>query len=154
MNIQYSVKRTIGRPGHTMYILTCLALLQNINFDYVTKMTYNKDKDIVFVTRPDGLWGEQEYVYEMHHLEQTVPAAVTAWKDLTMQRNDGILNIYCMSTRDYLKFYGEDKYWNMDVKEDFMNQTTTMWRGIGDKYNGQIFKISHRANEETALMVS
>jgi hypothetical protein len=69
MNIQYSVKRTIGRPGHSMYILTCLALLQNINFDYVTKMTYNKDKDIVFVTRPDGLWGEQEYVYEMHHLE-------------------------------------------------------------------------------------
>lgn len=69
-----------------------------------------------------------------------------------MQRNDGILNIYCMSTRDYLKFYGEDKYWNMDVKEDFVNQTTNMWKGIGDKYDGQIFKISHRANEETALM--
>lgn len=41
-----------------------------------------------------------------------------------------------MSTRDYLKLYGEDKYWNMDLKDDFMKQTGNLWRGIGDKHNG------------------
>jgi hypothetical protein len=40
-----------------------------MNFDYVSKMVYNKEKDIVFVYRPDGFWNEHEYVYEMHHLE-------------------------------------------------------------------------------------
>lgn len=50
-----------------------------------------------------------------------VPSAVTAYKDLTMQRADGILNIYCMNTKDYLKFYGEDKYWNVENKEDFLS---------------------------------
>ena len=51
-----------------------------------------------------------------------VPSPVTAVKDLTMNRNDGILTVYDMSSnKDYLKFYGEDKYWNMDVKEDFLN---------------------------------
>lgn len=50
-----------------------------MSLDYVTKMTYNKDKDIVFVTKPDGLTGNKEYVYEMHHLEQMVPAPVTSF---------------------------------------------------------------------------
>lgn len=40
-----------------------------MDLDYVTKMRYNKDKDLVFVNKPDNLWGETEHVYEMHHLE-------------------------------------------------------------------------------------
>lgn len=88
--------------------------MQNINLDYVTRMVYNKEKDLVFVYRPDGFWNETEHVYEMHHLEQMVPSAVTAYKNLTMQRDDGILSVYCMSTREYLRFYGDDKYWNVE----------------------------------------
>jgi hypothetical protein len=122
-----------------------------MNFDYVSKMVYNRDKDLVFVYRPDGFWNEHEYVYEVHHLEQMLPSPVTAVKDLTMQRNDGILTVYDMSTREYLKFYGEDKYWNQEHKEDFLNQTRSMWRGNADKYDGRIFHIAHRANEEITL---
>ncbi len=59
-----------------------------------------------------------------------------------------------MSTRDYLKFYGEDKYWNVDLKKDFMSQTGNMWRGLTDKYNGHIFKTGSSNNEEQALMVN
>lgn len=114
-------------------------------------MAYNKDKDIVFVYRPDGFWNEHEYVYEMHHLEQMVPAPVTSYKDLTMQREDGILNIYCMSTRDYLKFYNDSKYWNLDLKEDFLSQTRSLWHRKTDKYDGQLFNIAHRADTETTL---
>jgi hypothetical protein len=43
---------------------------------------YNKDKDLVFVYRPDGFWNEHEYVYEVHHLEQMVPAPVTSYKNM------------------------------------------------------------------------
>jgi hypothetical protein len=49
-----------------------------------------------------------------------VPSAVTSYKDLSMNRNDGILTVYDMSTRDYLKFYNEDKYWNVELKEEFV----------------------------------
>lgn len=70
-----------------------------------------------------------------------------------MQRDDGILTVYDMSTREYLKFYGEDKYWNVELKEDFLNQTRSLWRGNADKYNGHIFNIAHRASEEIALTV-
>jgi hypothetical protein len=90
-------------------------------------------------------------VYEVHHLEQTVPSPVTAVKGLTMNRNDGILNIYDMYRRHYLKFYGEDKYWNMDIKEDFLGQTRSLWAGNGDKYDGRIFNLAHLTNEEITL---
>lgn len=114
-------------------------------------MVYNRDKDLVFVYRPDGFWGETEHVYEVHHLEQMVPAPITAVKDLTMNRKDGILTVYDMSNRQYLKFYGEDKYWNQELKEDFLSQTRSMWKNLGDKYDGRIFNLNHRANEEVTL---
>ena len=58
MNFLYSGKRAIARPVHTMYMCQVLILLQYMNFDYVSKMVYNKDKDLVFVYKPTGLWNE------------------------------------------------------------------------------------------------
>lgn len=78
MNIHYGAKRSLVRPIHTAYMLHVLILLQHANLDYVSRMVYNKDKDLVFVYKPNGLWNEQEYVYEMHHLEQMVPYPVTS----------------------------------------------------------------------------
>lgn len=43
---------------HAAYMLQVLVLLQHMNFDYVTKMVYNKDKDLVFVYKPTGFWNE------------------------------------------------------------------------------------------------
>lgn len=152
MNVLYSGKRGIARPVHTMYMCQVLIFLQYMNFDYVSKMVYNKDKDLVFVYKPTGFWNEQEYVYEMHHLEQMVPYAVTSIKNLSMQRDDGILTVYDMNTRDNLKFYAEDKYWNLDVKEDFMANTRTLWKGNFDnKYQGSIFSVTSKASEEETL---
>jgi hypothetical protein len=35
------------------------------------------------------------------------PSAVTAYQHLSIQREDGILTLYDMSTRKYLKLYNE-----------------------------------------------
>lgn len=83
-----------------------------------------------------------------------VPSPVTAIKNMTLQRDDGILNVYDMSQREYLKFYNEDKYWNSDLKEDFLNQTRSMWKNNHtSKYDGSIFNVTHRATEDIALTV-
>ena len=52
-----------------MFMASLMGLIYSLDLDYVTKMRYNKDKDLVFVKKPDMLWGETERVYEMHHLE-------------------------------------------------------------------------------------
>ena len=154
MNIHYGVKRSIVRPVHTAYMLNVLYLLHYMNFDYVSRMVYNKDKDLVFVYKPNGLWNEQEYVYEMHHLEQMVPYPVTSIQNMSMQRDDGIVTVYDMNNRDNLKFYNEDKYWNMELKEEFMANTRGLWKGNFDnKYAGSIFTSQDNiASKEDALI--
>lgn len=70
-----------------------------------------------------------------------------------MQRDDGIITVYDMNTKDNLKFYAEDKYWNLDLKDEFMAETRNLWRGnFSSKYDGSIFKLAREATEEEALM--
>lgn len=46
-----------------------------------------------------------------------------------------------MAEKEYLKFYKEDKYWNLELKEDFLSETRGLWEGNhGDKYTGRIFQ--------------
>jgi hypothetical protein len=140
MNMQYGAKRAFGRPAHTAYCASILILLQHMNFDYVSKMIYSRDKDLLFVYKPDGLWNETEHVHEMHHLEQMVPYSVYAIQNYSMQKDDGIMTVYDMSTKKNLKLYGEDKYWNLDLKDEFVGQTKNLWLGnFSDKKNGSIF---------------
>ena len=149
MNVHYGAKRAIVRPVHTAYMINVLVLMQYMNFDYVSRMVYNKDKDLVFVYKPNGLWNEREYVYEMHHLEQMVPYPVTAIPNMSMQRDDGIVTVYDMNTRENLKFYNEDKYWNMELKDEFMANTRGMWKNCFDnKYAGHIFHQGYTPAEK------
>ena len=61
-----------------------------------------------------------------------------------------------MHKRDNLKFYGEDKYWNLDLKDEFMANTRGLWKGnFDDKRRGSLFTLDGaRATEEEALTVS
>lgn len=123
-----------------MYVMTLAGLIYTMDMDYVTKMTYNKDKDLVFVKKPDMIWGETEHVYEMHHLEQMVPAPVTAIKNMSANDPNGILTVHDMAEKELLKFYKDTKYWNMDLREEFLSETRTLWEDThSDKRNGRIF---------------
>lgn len=147
MNFVYGGKRTIVRASHTMYMATFFTLLYNMNLDYVSKMRYNKDKDIVFVTRPSGYWTEQEHVYEVHHLEQMVPSPVTAIPDLASNHKNGILTVQCMATNENLKFYKDDKYWNADLRKEFNHETTGLWKDtFACKVNCSLFS-AHSFNK-------
>ena len=52
----------------------------------------------------------------------------------------GIMTVQDMAEKDYLKFYKEDKYWNMELKEEFLSETRGFWEGNhSNKYRGRIF---------------
>jgi hypothetical protein len=97
MNMQHAMKRLMVKPVHTAHLAVCGYIIYYVNFDYVTKMTYNKDKDLVFVYKPDAWWNEKEYVHEVHHLEHVVPASVTTWKEMSAMKDDGIITISDLS---------------------------------------------------------
>jgi len=141
MTMQYGVKRSIVRPSHTMYVATLMAFLYGMDFDYVTKMRYNKDKDLVFVTKPDKFWGEKEHIYEVHHLEQMVPSPVTSMQHMSAMNEKGIMTVHCMAQNENLKFYKEEKYWNSDLRNEFFKETSGLWETThADKYTGRIFQ--------------
>lgn len=59
---------------------------------------------------------------------------------MSMQKDDGVVSVRCLSTKEQAKFYNDDKYWNMDLKDDFMANTRTLWKGnFSKKRNGSIF---------------
>ena len=155
MNIQYGAKRSIVRPSHTMYVATLMTMVWGMDLDYVTKMRYNKDKDLVFVTKPDRFWGESEHVYEMHHLEQMVPAPVTAIKDMASNDENGIMTVHCMAQNDNMKFYKDRKYWNDDLRPEFENETRGLWDTThASKYTGRIFQDRGTATPDFALTMA
>lgn len=152
MNAQYGAKRTIVRASHTMYVASLAIFLYNLDMSYVTKMRYNKDKDLVFVQRPTRLWGEEEHVYEVHHLEQMVPMPVTAIPNMSSLDKNGIYTVKCMAKNENLKLYKDDKYWNTDLREEFYRETNGLWRnGLHNKHNGTIFSTGGPAEKDWAL---
>jgi hypothetical protein len=66
-----------------------------------------------------------------------------------MSANDpnGILTVQDMAEKEYLKFYKDTKYWNMDLREEFMNETRGLWETThADKRMGRLFQSSGATN--------
>ena len=142
MNSQHFMKRLAGKPFHTFYVATVAYMLHELNFEYATKIVYNKDKDLLYVYKPWGLFGEAEYIHEAAHLEVAVPSAVTSWKTLSMNSDDGIIRVTDLAKQDEIKVYANDKYWNVDLKKEFMEETGHLWRNITHKNSGMLFQVS------------
>lgn len=60
-----------------------------------------------------------------------------------------------MAEKEYMKFYKDTKYWNMDLREEFLSETRTLWETThSDKRMGRIFQStggSHSADFELTM---
>lgn len=64
------------------------------------------------------------------------------------------MTVYDMAQRENLKLYSEDKYWNLDLKDEFMASTRGLWQGnFKSRYDGSIFRIPNEAEDDEALMM-
>lgn len=95
--------------------------------EYIVKMQYSKDKELLFVTRVSYFGGLEEEVHEMHHVEMLPPCLRTSVASMSLQDDDGLLEIENMNGKDKMVVYKEDKYWNPDLKKDFMKSITKLW---------------------------
>jgi len=84
-----------------------------------------------------------------------VPAPVTAIKNLTQLDPNGVLTVHDMSEKENLKFYNDPKYWNADLREEFLNETRGLWENTrADKYNGRIFNTRGANSKEYQLAMA
>lgn len=84
-------------------------MYNNIMKDYVVKMQYSKDKELVFVTRVSLYGSTEEEVYETAHLECLPPSVKSGVQHLSFQEADGIWDVTCMNTQKILALYNENK---------------------------------------------
>lgn len=77
--------------------------------DYVVKMQYSKDKELIFVTRISPYGSSEEEVFETAHLECLPPSVKAGIQHLSFQDKDGIWDITCMNTQKVLALYNEDR---------------------------------------------
>lgn len=76
-----------------------------------------------------------------------VPSPVTAMKNMSANDPNGILTVQDMAEKEYLKFYKDTKYWNMDLRDEFMNETRGLWETThSDKRMGRIFQSTGSTN--------
>ncbi len=73
-----------------------------------------------------------------------MPFPSTSWKDLSQMHENGIIKVRCMSTKKQFRLYGDDKYWNLDERKNFLRSTRNLWRNLVDGRTGQHF-ASHGA---------
>ena len=108
----------------------------------------------MFIYKQDNIFTDYEYVYEVHHLEQMLPSPVGAAADLSSLDEKGILTLNCTDTREVMRFYNDKKYWNLDLREDFLAQTRNFWRdGSSSKDFSRVLDIGREPdNKEDALM--
>lgn len=95
--------------------------------DYVVKMQYSKDKELLFVTRLSPYCSLEEEVYEVHHLEALPPSVKVGTADLSSQDEDGLWDVTCLASHRNLVLYNEDKYWNPSLKKDFFDKVMNLW---------------------------
>lgn len=61
--------------------------------------------------------------------------AVTAMKNMSSLEHNGILTVHDMANKDQLRFYNDDKYWNSELREEFLMETRGLWIDThSDKY--------------------
>ncbi|CAD8172257.1 unnamed protein product [Paramecium octaurelia] len=106
--------------------------MNDIGRNYVTKVQYSKDKELVFVTRMGSFGVVREDVFETHHLE--VLPYYTKSGVQNMRQNDlGMYEVSCLNKQELMYLYKEDAFWNPNLKTQFLSNHSQL---ISKQYFG------------------
>lgn len=94
--------------------------------DFVVKMQYNKDQDLVFVTKSRGTFWQRrsEEVYETAHLQVLPP---TTQCDLGDLATDRIVTMTDMNSQDSFILYKDAKFWHPEHGDEFKSGIHELW---------------------------
>lgn len=124
-----------GIAGYGVFLI--LNLVNRITSSYVVKMSYSKDKELVFVKRVDLHGAVEEEVYEAAHLEILPPSARTSLGGMSAQDKDGLTVLTCMNTQKELLLYNDKKNWNPHLRKSFFTSHLNLWDKSYYGYNRQ-----------------
>lgn len=114
-----------GAVAYSVYGI--INFINAITSQYITKMSYSKDKELVFIRRVDQHGILYEEVYETAHLEIVPPSQKSGVADLSSQDENGLWRITCMSTQKNFLLYNDPNHWNTSLRDEFLKNRMGMW---------------------------
>lgn len=69
---------------------------------------------------------KEEQIHEIAHLEILPPYAKTMLKNFDFSQN-GITTVTNLNKQFSMNLHNDDSYWNMKLKDEFINNLTTLW---------------------------
>lgn len=94
---------------------------------FPTRLQYNADKELLFITYPGILGREEEDVVEMEHLEITVPHVNIGTKFMTANDEDGYYLLKDLNKGETYYLNRRAALWNPQLREAFLHKTTRLW---------------------------
>jgi len=92
-------------PAMVMYGYILLKLYYMFSKNFVTKIQYNKTKDLVFITSVGELGKEEENVYELANIEHVTPSIKGFQHQLSAMDKGGFMVLKCLEKDEH--FYGK-----------------------------------------------
>jgi len=123
----YNITAVMLVPAMAVSFATWMKLLQKQCDPYVSRIQYNADQELLFVTSNniDGI--ELITCYEMEHLEIVPPSVKSSVQHMSSQDDDGLIMITDLNKDKNFFLYKEDVYWNPALKKLFLERTTRLW---------------------------
>lgn len=135
--------------AYTAYI--GLGLGNQVFRDYVVRMQYSKDKELLFVTRLTPYGSTVEEVHEVAHLEILPPSVRSGLKDWSAQDEDGLVDVTCMNSLQVMTLYKQKDYWNQNLKSEFLGKVQNLWKP--DLYKEGIMKEAQIEHETPVINI-
>lgn len=127
----------ISTLGVFYIIMATMKLITQVGGQYALKVSYSKDKELLFVKRVNNFGGVEEDVYETAHLEILPPRQRGGVQDLSSQDADGLWRITCLNSQRNILLYNNDAYWNRKLKGPFLQSFLNLWDKSYYGYNRQ-----------------
>ena len=113
-------------PAVPLAFAAAVAFVNAITDRVAVKIQFNKNKDLVFITKNAGVIFPRttEEVYETTHL-QVLPPTPKSGYEFVSDRT--VFTITCMNSHDTIKVNSDPKYWNPELKYEFDNHLYSLW---------------------------
>lgn len=113
-------------PMIPLGLVSIVGFIEALTGGVATRLRFNKDKDLVFVTKVKGIYfpREVEEVYETTHLQVLPPAPKSGYENVSERT---VFTISCMNTHTNFRVSNDPIYWNPELREDFYQHLHSLW---------------------------
>ena len=113
-------------PIAPLAFATAIGLVSTMTSGVATRLQFNKEKDLIFVTTVSGVFfpKETEEVFETTHL-QVLPPSVGNGYELASTRK--VFTINCMNSHESFRVSNDPKYWNPVLRPEFNDHLHSLW---------------------------